>query len=112
MGERERAVLAAKRRQQPPAAMKMAPPERQQREMPVPGYSERITDAFCDPAIARAADPGVIAEHAMRFMKLKRRFRSKEMGGPGRGRRDRSVSTSRGDSRSRTPPRMRSYHSR
>lgn len=107
--ERERAVLAAKKRRTAP----MPPPERRPFQQAlgddenVPGYRSQITDAFCDPSIAKAADPGVIAAHAMRFMKLKRRFRSKEMGGPGRGRHDRSSS----DSRPRSVPRQRSYHS-
>lgn len=61
-----------------------------------PTHGSQITDAFCDPAVARSADPGVIADHAMRFMELKRKFRSKEMGGPPKDRsRSRSAFRSR-----------------
>eukprot|EP00746_Dinoflagellata_sp_MGD_P000652 gnl/MRDRNA2_/MRDRNA2_101170_c0_seq1.p1 gnl/MRDRNA2_/MRDRNA2_101170_c0~~gnl/MRDRNA2_/MRDRNA2_101170_c0_seq1.p1 ORF type:complete len:251 (-),score=65.43 gnl/MRDRNA2_/MRDRNA2_101170_c0_seq1:23-775(-) len=66
----------------------------------LPNYGSQITDAFCNPAVASSVDPGVIADHAMRFMALKRRFRSREMGGPVPGSR-RSISRSRSRSRRR-----------
>merc|ERR1712032_138032 len=105
--DRERAILAAKRRTSP---VQTPMPPQTHKDLNVPGYRSQITDAFCDPMIAKAADPGVIAAHAVRFMKLKRRFRSKEMGGPGRGRRECSRSSSWSRSRSRS--RARHHQSR
>merc|ERR1711953_102117 len=61
----------------------------------VPAIDSKVTDAFCDPNIAKMADPGVIAAHAMRFMELKRKFRGKEFGGTGGRDRSRSRSRSR-----------------
>lgn len=85
---REQEALAATRK--PLAHLTLSPARDSSgpssRRAGVPDMGSSVTDAFTDPAIARAADPGVIAAHAMRFAELKRRFRTTEMGGPCRGR--------------------------
>jgi hypothetical protein len=93
--DRERRELAMKKRSLGSALAAPLQERERDRDGKVPGHDSQITDAFCDPTVAAQADPGVIAAHAMRFMELKRRFRSKELGGPGRDGRYRSRSRSR-----------------